>query len=125
MFLAGGVLFAVSGALAAGSLIAITDSPKHLSLSAAQALNTLQSDISGVAFLGGLAVMWLASGLAIVRSRLLPSWLGWIAIILGVVSVTPVGWFTAFALVVWTVIVAVLVYMRSGDTAPAASPAQS
>ena len=66
------------------------------------------------------SVMWLASGFAIVRSRLLPSWLSWIAIVLGILAVTPVGWFTAFALVVWTVIVAVLVYMR---TAPQAAPA--
>ena len=65
----------------------------------------------------------------IVRAVLLPAamkllgdwnWPGWLAIVLGVVSVTPVGWFTAFALVVWTVVVAVLVYVR---TAPLAAPA--
>jgi hypothetical protein len=119
VFLAGGVVFAVSGALAAGGLLALTDSPKHLTASAAQALNTASSDLSGVAFLAGLSVMWLASGLAIERSRLLPRWLGWIAIVLGVVAATPIGWFTAFAFVVWTVVVAVLVYLR---TAPAAAP---
>lgn len=48
------------------------------------------------------------------------------AIVFGVVAVTPIGWFTAFALAVWTLIVAVLVYLRTapGPATPAlATPA--
>jgi hypothetical protein len=115
VFLAGGVLFAVSGALVAGTLFALTDSPRHLDPSAAQALNVLQNDLEAAAFQAGMAVMWVAAGLAIERSRLLPRWLGWTAIVIGIVALTPVGWLTVFALMVWTLVVSVLVYMRSTD----------
>jgi hypothetical protein len=125
VFVMGAVLFAVSGAIVSGLGFALSDSPKHLTPAAAQALNTLESDLQATAFLGGMAVMWVASGLAIVRSRLLPAWLGWVAIVLGVVSVTPIGWLTVFALVVWTVIVSALVYVRTAPTAAVPEPARS
>ncbi len=121
--LAGGVLFAAAGALAAGSLFALADVPAKLTSGAAQALNVIQSDLATGALLAGLGVVYMASGLAIERSRLLPRWLGWVSIVLGVVALTPIGWLTLFALAVWTLIVSALIYRRSNGAADAPSPA--
>jgi uncharacterized protein involved in cysteine biosynthesis len=54
--------------------------------------------------------------LAIVRSRLLPRWLGWLSIVAGIVALTPIGWIALFALAVIVLILAGFVCVR--DTAP-------
>jgi hypothetical protein len=52
----------------------------------------------------------------------IPRWLGWVALPLGVIGLTPLGWLTLiFALPLWSLIVGVLMFLR--QTAPAAAPA--
>jgi hypothetical protein len=112
----GAILFAVSGGLAAGSYAALADVPHRLGPQAAQALNVLNNDLAWFALLAGLGTLLVATGLAIVRSRLLPRWLGWLSIVAGIVALTPIGWIALFALAVIVLILAGFVCVR--DTAP-------
>jgi hypothetical protein len=127
----GAILFAVGGGLAAGSQFALADVPSKLSPAAAQALNLLENDISVFALTAGVAVLLMASGIAILRTRLLPVWLGWIAIVIAVVGLTPAGFFAFLAAGIWTLVASILIYMRTdastlaphGDTqSPVADP---
>jgi hypothetical protein len=80
-------------------------SPRKISPAAEQALNVLQNDVF-FALLVGTGVFLIGNGLAIVATRALPKWLGWVAVPLAVIAVTPLGWFVAiFALPIWAVIV--------------------
>jgi hypothetical protein len=128
----GAVLFAVGGGLAAGLQFALVDVPSKLSPAAAQALNLLENDMSVFALTAGVAVLLMAPGIAIVRTRLLPVWLGWIAIVIAVVGLTPVGFFAFLAAGLWTLVASILIYTRHdsptvaprGDTeSPVASAA--
>lgn len=116
----GAVLFAVGGGLAAGLQFALADVPSKLSPAAAQALNLLENDLAVFALTAGVAVLLMAAGIAIVRSGLLPVWLGWVAIVIAVVGLTPVGFFAFLAAGVWTLIASILVYTRSGGSVGAA-----
>lgn len=120
----GAVLFAVGGGLAAGLQFALADVPSKLSPAAAQTLNVLENDLSVFALTAGIAVLLMAAGIAIVRTRALPVWLGWIAIVFAVVALTPVGFFAFFAAGIWTLIASVLIYTRQ-DTPTLAARADT
>lgn len=59
----------------------------------------------------------LATGLGSLRCHLLPTWLCWCTIALGVVSLVPwIGWIAEFLLPVWVLVVSVL-FIRSDPAA--------
>ena len=119
----GAVLFAAAGGVSAGVGFALADVPHHLNAGAAQALNLLSNDLGTLMLIGGLGVVLMATGLAIVRSGLLPRALGWFAIVFGVVALTPIGWFSLFALGLFVLILVPLLYRRDRAPAPATTPA--
>ena len=111
---------------AGGALAALGDSPDHLTLSSAQTLNYLQNDLPAI--LGSMAfgVMAISAGIAMLKSAVLPRWLGWVSLILGILGVVPVGDFFALpAIGVWTLIVAGVVDFRSDPDGPLVVPTSS
>jgi hypothetical protein len=115
----GGILAAGGGAIFSSLGLALADVPTKLDASSAQALNVLSNDFF-FPFAVGLSAFMIGNGLAIVRGRALPRWLGWVAFVIGLVSFSPVGFFAFFAVMVWAVIVGVLLYVRGGQ--PTGSP---
>jgi hypothetical protein len=111
----GGVLlFAAGGAISAGSLLALGDQPHLLSAAAAQTLNLLQNDGSAGFTQAGLAVFYLATAAAILRGRLLPAWLGWVSVVLGLLAASLVLSFIAFIAVgVWVIVVAIMLWAKA------------
>lgn len=117
----GMVIYVVGALTLVGMEYAATDVPGKISPAAVQALNVLQNDVF-FALLVGAGIFMFGSGLAIVANAALPKWLGWIAVALGVIAVTPLGWLVAiFALPIWALIVGVLVFMRQESPAGAAA----
>jgi hypothetical protein len=116
-----GVLAAGGFLAAAGIHFALADYAENVQPAAAQALNALDSDFF-LPFSTGVAALVLASSLLTIRTKLLPPWLGWVGILLFIVSFTPVG-FIAFGLSgIWIIVASVLLYLR-GETATVASAA--
>jgi hypothetical protein len=111
----GGGIVAATGFLAAAAVhLALAESAKkaHVSAQAVQALNVLDND-DFLLLAAGIAVMMLASGLALVRgAALLPRWLGWVAIVLGIVSFSPAGFFAFSLSGIWVATVSVLLFLR-------------
>jgi hypothetical protein len=117
----GGGLVLGTGILAfAGFTFTLADTADHLTPDAAQALNALNSDFF-FPLSAGLATLLLATGISGVRTRVLPAWLSWVAIVLGVAAVTPVGFFAFLAFGLWVVVVSVILW-RAASTVPAAQP---
>jgi hypothetical protein len=117
----GMTVLAVGGATLVGIDFAATDVPGTISPTAEQALNVLQNDVF-FGLLIGAAVFLIGNGLAIARSipAVFPRWLGWAAVALGVIAVTPIGWIVVlFALPLWSLIVSVLMFLRQAQPAPA------
>ena len=119
----GAGIIASGGFLTAATVhFALADYAGDLDPSAAQALNALDADFF-LPFAMGLATLVLATSLWLVRNRsLLPTWLGWVGIIIFVISFTPAG-FIGFGLAgIWILVVSILLYLRD-ETATVGSPA--
>lgn len=123
----GGLLMAVGPLILAGTTVAVTQNGDALDPIAAQAINALIDRIWIITLLVGQSVLLLASGVAILRGGALPSSLGWVAVVLGVVSATPASLLAFLVTLLWIVVVAVLLARRAsrpaGDQAPPAAAA--
>ncbi|GAC1319351.1 MAG: hypothetical protein NVSMB25_09990 [Thermoleophilaceae bacterium] len=119
---AGAVLITVGGALFSGMSLALADVPGRLDASSAQALNVLNNNLF-FPFAIGQAGFFIGNGLAIARTRVLPAWIGWTAFVFGVLSITPVGFFVTYGLMAWSLIVAALIFARSGASTSEPKPA--
>jgi hypothetical protein len=104
---AGGVSAAICALLLVGPDMgaAITDD-KDLSAPTAQALHTMGDTF----FIGGeiaLAVLLIATALVVLRTRVLPVWLAWVSVIVGIVLIVlPIGWAgVIFAFPIWVLVV--------------------
>jgi len=87
----------------------------------AQTLNVLSNDDFYI-ISGGVALLLLAAGIATVRNPALPRWLGWTAIVIGIVSLAgPLGFIGALLAIIWLLVVAVLIFRR--DRVPAGARA--
>ena len=107
---AGGVIATVGFGLLATVHLALADSAGKTTPQVTQALNALDAnDFIPVAM--GMAVMVLASGLSIVRHGALPRWLGWVGIVLGILSFTPGGFFGFLGSGLWVLVASILLFL--------------
>jgi hypothetical protein len=132
ILMAGATIFGAGGLIFSGASIALLDSPKHMSADTAQTLNFLQSDIGGAAVEVGVSILLLAAWVIIWKTRILPVWVGWVALVLGVVALAgPIGFFGFIGSGIWFLIVAYFMWryemrLPASEGAPAGpSPAVS
>jgi hypothetical protein len=86
---------------------------------AIQTLNALNSDLFFPLAVGNAAFL-LGAGVSAVQTGALPKWLGWAAVVLGVFSATPLGFFAFLLMALWSLIVSVLLWRAgSAPVAPA------
>jgi hypothetical protein len=108
--LAGAAIMASGAAIYFGFDYALASAPGTLAPAAAQALNVLALQLVFPLAVGGF-VFGMASGVAILRGRQLPAWLGWAAVVIGLLA--PVWIIQVLLLYVWTLTVSVLLWRRS------------
>lgn len=95
VLISGAVLWA-AGALV-GSIVdlsLVTVAHRHYD-ELAKTFNVL-SNSDWLPFIGGLAVMLVGAGMTVLSSRILPQWLGWVALVAGVASLFGPGGFLGF-----------------------------
>jgi hypothetical protein len=118
----GGLLLAAGLAIFASINFTLADAADEESLEAgaAQALNLMNGDFFFPVAVG-FAAMFIATGLAIIRGRALPVAFGWVALILGIIGFSPLGFFALLLGLLWILVVSVLLATR--DESPPAPPA--
>jgi hypothetical protein len=115
-FLATGALvglatMAVGLAIDATITIALADGAGSLAPAAVQALQALwDNDFVPIAL--GTTAFLLSAGISIARHGPLPGWLGWVAIALGVLGLTPLGFYSFLGAAAWIAGVSVLLALR-------------
>lgn len=105
--LLGGLTIAVGASIFAGIGFTLGDAADDLPTSAVLTLNALNSDMFFTVAVG-TAVFNLGLGLAILRHGGLPRPLGWVALVIGIVGLTPLGFFAFLAtgiVIIWTSVV--------------------
>lgn len=128
LVLAGAVLMAAGALAGTGVEYGLAHNVHDLSNETAKTLNFVSSELFLPVLAGGF-LFGVCSGLAILRGAALPRWLGWVAIVIGIAVLIPPASFPALlAFVIWSIVVAILMYLRSrgsvGATSrPAAQPA--
>lgn len=110
--LAGTALLAAGQTIGAELSWTLAAAPGQLQPRAAQALNAAANDMV-ITSAAGWFIFSVAIGLAIIRSKALPRWLGWLSVVIAIVVVTPAEFAAFLAFAVWTVIVSALTWRRS------------
>jgi hypothetical protein len=80
-------------------------------------LSVLQADFFFPVSIG-FGVFLLASALALLRGAAFPAWPGWVALVLGVVCLTPGGFFGVLGGLAWILGISVLLFMRGAPAMP-------
>jgi hypothetical protein len=114
---AGGIIATGGFFLLSTVHLALADGAGKTTAQVTQTLNVLDNN-DFIPAAGGLAIFLLATGLAVVRYRALPAWLGWSAIVLGIAGFTPAGFFAFVLGGVWIIVTSIVMYM-SGESAQA------
>jgi hypothetical protein len=118
----GGLVLGVGMLAFAGFTFTLADADK-LTPAAAQALNALNDDFF-FPLAAGLGTLMIATGICSIRTRVLPAWLGWTALLIGIAAITPAGFFGFLAFGVWTLVTSIFLWRRGTATgaAPATAP---
>jgi hypothetical protein len=106
--LAAATVLVVGQTVSAGIIYTLTENPSRLTASSAQTLNLLQNDLVLTSAAGFFSFLTIAA-IIILRGRVLPLWLGWLALVTAILFVTPLEFVAFLLLLVWTAAVSVLV----------------
>ena len=122
----GTAIMAVGIAIDATILLALSETAEDIEPASVLALQALwDNDFIPIAL--GTLVFLLSTGISIIRTGLLPKWLGWVAIALSVVAISPIGFVSFLGGLLWIAIVSILLALRGrrgteGAPPPAAQP---
>ena len=95
VLLAGAVLWA-SGILIGSTVsLAVSSASDHGQEQVALTMNVLSNDV-WLPFVAGIAVTLLGAGMTVLGTGILPRWMGWAALVVGVISLAGPGGFAGF-----------------------------
>jgi hypothetical protein len=120
----GAVVFGVGGCINAGLQWSLAAVPTRLTPAAAQALNVLfKDDLATGLYNAGLAALMLFYGVAMLRTKGMPAWLGWVSIVLGLAALAgPIVFLVFVATAPWAIAVSILLFRRDGAAASSIAP---
>jgi hypothetical protein len=119
---AGGIVLASGAAVDASLQFAVAESAGDVPTGVTHTLSVLYSNFFLV-FPVGVGTLLLAAGLAILRTKVMPAWLGWVAFLLGIVSLTPAGFFAFLVVLVWVAVVSVVLFQQQPGPTPTTAAA--
>ena len=114
---AGGIVLVGFGLVDSALQFAIAESVGDIPPVATQTLSALYNNFF-FGFPVGTGTLLLASALVILRTRVLPAWIGWVALLLGIVSLTPAGFFAFPVVLAWIAVVSVVLFQRQAPATP-------
>jgi hypothetical protein len=108
----GAVILAAGIALSSATSFALARAADLHFAGPAQALNVLNNNAFFVLVVG-VSSLLLATGIATVRRPALPRWLGWVAIVIGVLALAgPAGVFGAGLSILWLIVASLMMLVR-------------
>jgi hypothetical protein len=120
---AGAVVFAIGIAIDSTISFALAETAEDIEPASVQTLQALwDNDFLPLAL--GTQILWFATGLSVVLHGALPKWLGWVAIVLGIVAITPIGFVAALVGGLWILIVSVMLTMQARESVTPTAPPQ-
>ena len=116
----GGAVVWASGLLIGSWLdLALVASAKHHQEGVAQTLNVL-SAADWIPFIAGIAVTLVGAGMTVMSTGVLPRWMGWVALVVGVIALAGPGGFLGFFLSpLWILVAGVMLLRAESSVEPA------
>ena len=114
----GVVIVAIGFAIDTTILIALSEAADDINPIAVQSLQALWDNDFIPILLGVLLFLW-GTGLSVIRTGVLPKWLGWVMIVLGVVGVTPIGFASVIGAAILVLVLSILLSIRARRPAAA------
>lgn len=111
---AGGIVFTVGMTIFSGLAFTAAEVAEDVEPSTLQTLNALEMNMFFTVAVGTAAFL-IGTGIGLLKSGLLPRWMGWVAIVLGVLAITPAGFVAFLGLGVWTLVASAMLAMRNGE----------
>ena len=111
-------IVAVGFAIDTTILIALSEAADDINPVAVQSLQALWDNDFVPLALGVLLFLW-GTGLSVIRSGVLPKWLCWVMIVLGVVGLTPLGFASAIGAAILVLGLSILLSVRARGAAAA------
>jgi hypothetical protein len=115
-------MFAVGLTIFAGIAFSAAEAVEDVDVSTIETFHVLEMNMF-FPLAVGVAAFLLGAGIGTLGTGALPAWLSWAAIVLGVLAMTPVGFFAFLLLGIWTLIVSVMLFMRARSAPEGAAPA--
>jgi hypothetical protein len=113
-------IVAVGGAIDSFILFATAERAKDLPPESVRTLQTLWDNDFLVFFMGVLVFNW-AVGISVLRSGVLPRWMGWAAVVFGVISLAgPIGFAGVIGAGLWVLVSSIMLSLRARGPASAA-----
>jgi hypothetical protein len=109
----GGIVFTVGLTVFAGLAFTAGEVADEVNVGTLQTLNALEMNMFFTVAVGTAAFL-LGTGVGALKIGLLPRWLAWVAIVLGVLAITPAGFAAFLGLGIWTLVASVMLAMRAG-----------
>jgi len=122
LVLVGLTIVAVGAAIDGMLLFAAAERADDIPASSIQTIQAIWDNDFLPLILGVLVFLWSA-GLSVLRTGALPKWLGWVAIVLGIIGFTPIGFVGAIGAALWIAIVSILLSVRARSGSPATATA--
>jgi hypothetical protein len=122
LVLVGASILAIAGAIDSTISVALAEEAENLDPTSVQTLQALW-DNDWIPFALGILVFMGATGVSILQTGVLPRWLGWIALLLFVLSFTPIGFVAFPAGGLWVLVVSIMLAMRGPSEPPAPTAA--
>lgn len=112
LLLGGAIVYAISLAFTAVTDLALAGASRNHHEAAATALNLLDN-ATWLPITMGAGLTLIGAGLAVLRTLVLPAWMGWIAVVGGVISLIGPGGFLGFFLgPLWIAVAGVMLAVR-------------
>lgn len=120
----GGTILLTGLLVALGMHLALAEAADHgFSPDQLRVLNALDSD-AWLPLAGGMGLLLVGVGASMLARTLLPRALAWIAVAIGILCFTPIGFFALLAGLLWVLVVSVLLATRLGRP-DAAAPTEA
>ncbi|MDX6199492.1 MAG: hypothetical protein QOJ79_2643 [Actinomycetota bacterium] len=114
----GAVVYGVALLMTAVVSLAEVSAADDKQAGAAQAMNYL-NNAGWIPIVIGAGALLIGAGWSVLRSGILPSWLGWISLVVGVISLLGPGGFVGFFVApIWVAVAGVMLYMRPEAAPP-------
>jgi hypothetical protein len=111
-------IVAVGFAIDTTILVALSEAADDINPIAVQSLQALWDNDFVPLALGVQLFLW-GTGLSVIRTGVLPKWLGWVMVVFAVVGLTPIGFVSALAAAILVLVLSILLSVRARGAAAA------